>query len=244
MAGLPVRRKPANFSTAMAPLAKSAASTTDLLEAIDAGFAGVGVNSGGPVPPNVADTGPTAPPPRTDAFSTGDRRVEGMIAVLSDTHGREDARLAGRALEAVEAASLVVHAGDFTTLPVVEAFEAASARLVAVHGNVDDDRVRARLPARETIEVEGVRLVVVHGHQHGETARAMLGREEEAALVVSGHSHRPGVVDAGDVTLLNPGSHADPRGGIPAHAELEAGEGGLRGRLVDREGNVFEEFQA
>ena len=165
-----------------------------------------------------------------------------MIAVLSDTHGTEDARLQGRAREAVEAADLVIHAGDFTTLPVVEAFEDASERLVAVHGNVDDDRVRARLPAEEVVDVEGVRIVVVHGNHHSETARAMLGREEGAALVVSGHSHRPGVVDAGDVSLLNPGSHADPRGNRPAHAELEVADGALHGRLVDRDGTVFEEF--
>ena len=165
-----------------------------------------------------------------------------MIAVLSDTHGRDDARLAGRALEAVEEASLVIHAGDFTRLPVLEAFETASERLVAVHGNVDDDRVRARLPAKEVVDVDGVRIVVVHGNRHSETARAMLGREEGAALVVSGHSHRPEVVDADDVTLLNPGSHADPRGNRPAHAELDVGDGVIRGRLVDRDGSVFEEF--
>ena len=166
-----------------------------------------------------------------------------MIAVLSDTHGREDARLAGRARDAVETADLVIHAGDFTRIPVVEAFEAESERLVAVHGNVDEPAVRDRLPSVETVEFGGVRIVVVHGHQHGETARAMLGRQESADLVISGHSHRPGIVDAGDVTLLNPGSHADPRGATPAHAELEPAEGGLRGRLVDRDGVTFEEFE-
>ena len=166
-----------------------------------------------------------------------------MIVVLSDTHGREDARLAGRAAEVVETADLVIHAGDFTTPAVLAALEAESERLVAVHGNVDDDRVRARLPSMETVEAAGARIVVVHGHEHGETARAMLGRQEGADLVVSGHSHRPGVVDAGDVTLLNPGSHADPRGNRPAHAELEPTEGGFRGRLVDRDGIAFEEFQ-
>ena len=165
-----------------------------------------------------------------------------MIAVLSDTHGRDDHRLQGPALEAVEEASLVIHAGDFTRLPVLDAFESESERLIAVHGNVDDDRVRARLPAMETVDVEGVRIVVVHGDDHGETARAMLGRQEGADLVVSGHSHRPAVVDAGDVTLLNPGSHADPRQYRAAHAELEPGDGGLRGRLVGEDGEVFEAF--
>ena len=165
-----------------------------------------------------------------------------MIAVLSDTHGRDDPRLSGPALAAVEEASLLIHAGDFTTLPVLEAFQSASERLVAVHGNVDDDRVRARVPAMETVDVEGVRIVVVHGNEHGETARAMLGRQEGADLVISGHSHRPEVVDAGEVTLLNPGSHADPRQFRAAHAELEPADGGLRGRLVGEDGEAFEEF--
>ena len=166
-----------------------------------------------------------------------------MIAVLSDTHGRDDHRLAGRARAAVESASLVVHAGDFTTAAVVDAFESASERLVAVHGNVDDAAVRARLPAEATVERGDLGIAVVHGHEHGETARAMLGRQEGVDLVVSGHSHRPAVVDAGEVMLLNPGSHAEPRGNRPAHAELEVEDGRVRGRLVDRDGTVFETFE-
>ena len=166
-----------------------------------------------------------------------------MIAVLSDTHGDTDARLAGPALEAVEEANLVIHAGDFTTLAVFEAFESASERLVAVHGNVDEDGVQDRLPAVETVDIYGVRIVVVHGHEHGETARAMLGRQEEADLVVSGHSHKPGIVRTDGSLLLNPGSHAQPRRWTAAHAELEPADDGLYGRLVDREGTVFEEFE-
>lgn len=165
-----------------------------------------------------------------------------MIAVVSDTHGRRDARLSGRTREAVETADLVLHAGDFTTLPVLSAFEAASERFVGVVGNVDDDRVRARLTAVEVVDVDGARIVLVHGHEHGETARAMLGRQEGADLVVSGHTHRAGVVDAGDVTLLNPGSHADPRGGVATHAELEADDGTLRGRIVETDGTAVERF--
>ena len=165
-----------------------------------------------------------------------------MIAVLSDTHGSEGTRLAGRAAEAVESAEVVVHAGDFTTPAVLDGFEAASERLVAVHGNVDEAAVQKRLPPVATLEFGGVRIVVVHGHEHGETARAMLGRQEGADLVVSGHSHRPGVVDAGEVLLLNPGSHAQPRQYTAAHAELEETAGGLDGRIVGTDGETLERF--
>lgn len=165
-----------------------------------------------------------------------------MIAVLSDTHGKDDPRLDGRAKEAVEAADVLVHAGDFTTPAVVDAFESACDRLVAVHGNVDEAAVRDRLPLTTTADVDGLRIAVAHGHEHGETALAMLGRQEEADLVVTGHSHRPGVVDAGEVTIVNPGSHADPRGYVPAHAEIEPTDAGFGGRIVERDGDVIEEF--
>jgi predicted phosphodiesterase len=62
-------------------------------------------------------------------------------------------------------------------------------------------------------------------------------------VVVFGHSHRPTVVesDAGPL-LLNPGSHAEPRGHRTAHAELEPTESGLVGRLVTPDGNLIESF--
>lgn len=166
-----------------------------------------------------------------------------MIAVCSDTHGTDGTRLEGRAREAVDQADLVLHAGDFTTSAVLGAFERACGRLVAVHGNVDEATVRSQLAASETIDVGDRRILLVHGHEHSGTGLAMAGREAGADLVISGHSHRPGVVDAGDVTLLNPGSHADPRGSIPTHAELEPVDGGLGGAILDRAGATVERFR-
>jgi len=42
--------------------------------------------------------------------------------------------------------------------------------------------------------------------------------------------------------LVNPGSHAQPRGNRAAHAEFEARGDGLAGRLVTVDGDVFESF--
>jgi predicted phosphodiesterase len=67
----------------------------------------------------------------------------------------------------------------------------------------------------------GVRIAVTHTERGGATALPLFGRQRGAALVVSGHTHRPTVVAPdGGPTLLNPGSHADPRGNRPGHAEL------------------------
>jgi len=168
-----------------------------------------------------------------------------MLTVVGDTHGTDDHRLHGRTLEAVREAGFVVHTGDFYTEPVLDAFLAENGSLAAVVGNNDRAAVRERLPRRRVVEAEHLRLVVVHGHEHSETALTMLGRQEDADLVVFGHSHRPGFHDDGDVPLLNPGSHAQPRAYRPAHAELERPEsdGPTVGRLVDPDGTVFEEFE-
>lgn len=163
-----------------------------------------------------------------------------MIAVLSDTHGRDGHRLDGRALDAVRDADLVLHLGDFMTEAVLDAFEAEAARLVAVHGNNDDTGVRDRLPATRTVEHDGLRIVLAHGHEHSETALGMLARQEDADLVCVGHSHRPNYRVTNDVAILNPGSHADPRWFTPGHAELHTGP--LRGVILEPDGSRIAEF--
>ncbi|MFA9515763.1 metallophosphoesterase [Halopenitus sp. H-Gu1] len=187
-----------------------------------------------------------------------------MLTIVSDTHGTDDHRLTGRTLTAVQEADLVIHAGDFYREPVFEAFSAESETLRAVHGNNADAALRDRLPETRTVEYAGIRFAVVHTRRGGRTALALFGRERGADVVVFGHTHRPMVEDADPVTLLNPGSHTQPRGNRAAHAELEpiadadgdpetesrpAGErdgdrtSGLRGRLVTPDGDVFEQFR-
>ena len=172
-----------------------------------------------------------------------------MITVLSDTHSTSGHELTGRARDAVEAADTVVHAGDFTNEDALDAFQSVCDRLYAVHGNNATPGVRDRLPPERTFEVGGVRFVVTHGDGRSTTALSLLGRQQAADVVVFGHSHRHAVSHGEDVLLLNPGSHADPRGGRPTHAELrpEGGDaergGRLSGKIRHRDGRVVEEFE-
>lgn len=166
-----------------------------------------------------------------------------MLAVLADTHGTDDPLLRGRTAEAVDAADRVVHAGDLTTAAVLDALaDAAGGPVHAVHGNADTPAVRERLPATLACSYGDVRLVVTHTREGGATALSLLGRARDAALVVTGHTHAPAVVD-GPPTLLNPGSHAAPRGGPATHAELHAGEGRLEGAIRTTDGRVVERFE-
>jgi hypothetical protein len=166
-----------------------------------------------------------------------------MLTVVSDTHGTDTHRLSERTLDAVREADLAVHAGDFMREPVLDAFADEADRFLGVYGNNDDPAIRDRLPGARTFTYGGLTFAATHTRRGGPTALSLFGRERDADVVVFGHSHRPTFDGSGEIALLNPGSHAQPRGHRAAHAELEAlPEGGVRGRLVTVDGRVFERF--
>lgn len=165
-----------------------------------------------------------------------------MLTVVSDTHGTTDHRLEGRTLTAVREADLVVHAGDFTTEAVYDAFDREADALVAVYGNNDEPAVRERLPATATVEWNGLTVLIVHGHEHAETSLTMLARQEGADAVVVGHSHRPELSELDGRLLINPGSHADPRRYRPGHVEVKATAEGSRVQLRRPDGGTVSEL--
>ena len=166
-----------------------------------------------------------------------------VITVVSDTHSTSGHELSGRTLDAVREADLVVHAGDFTTEAALDAFEGASERLVAVRGNNATDEVEDRLPGARSFETNGVRFALAHRRDGGSVGLELFGRERDADVVVFGHSHRHMVRDTGEVTLLNPGSHARPRGNLPTHVELQPDDDGFEGQVHTRDGALVEEFR-
>jgi putative phosphoesterase len=114
---------------------------------------------------------------------------------------------------AVDAADVVIHAGDWVSVGLLDALEARARRLVGVVGNNDGAALRARLPEVARVELAGVRFAVVH-----ETGAAA-GRERRCAraypdadVLVFGHSHIPWDTTAETgLRLLNPGSPTDRR---------------------------------
>ena len=136
------------------------------------------------------------------------------LLLLADTHLPKRARaLSPDVWAAVESADLVVHAGDWVDIALLDELQARSARLLAVWGNNDGDRLRARLPevARET--VDGIRIAVVHetGPATGREARCEAAYPD-TDLLVFGHSHIPwDSVTPNGLRLLNPGSPTDRR---------------------------------
>ena len=136
------------------------------------------------------------------------------LVLTSDTHVPQRARDLPHSLwAAIEAADLVVHAGDWVDAALLDLFEARSRRLVGVFGNNDHGTLRERLPEVARVEIEGVRIAVVHetGDKSGRAARCA-ARFPDADVLVFGHSHIPwDSVTPSGLRLLNPGSPTDRR---------------------------------
>ena len=136
------------------------------------------------------------------------------LLLISDTHLPARARvLPPQVWDEVAAADVVVHAGDWVDVALLDELAERSKRLIGVYGNNDGPALRARLPEIARAELDGVRLSVIH-----ETG-AKQGREQrcdaqfpDTDVLVFGHSHIPwDTVAPSGLRLLNPGSPTDRR---------------------------------
>jgi len=158
------------------------------------------------------------------------------LAIVSDTHLPRGARaLPDACVAQLEAADLILHAGDFIGAEVLYELRAYG-EVVAVHGNVDDETLRRELPAERTIDLPGgARLAMTHdaGPAQGRLRRMQV-RFPHAQALVFGHSHIPlHETDAPTgFQLFNPGSATDRRR-MPHHT-MGIAEVGDDGRITFR----------
>ena len=136
------------------------------------------------------------------------------LLLLADTHVPVRATdLPAPVWRLVEDVDLVVHAGDWVDVGLLDALEERSRDLLACWGNNDGAALRSRLPEVGRRMVEGLRWGVVHetGPRQGREER-MDAAHPDLDVLVFGHSHIPwDTVTPAGMRLLNPGSPTDRR---------------------------------
>ena len=146
------------------------------------------------------------------------------IGLISDTHGL----LRPAALDWLAGCDRIVHAGDIGNAAILERL-AAIAPLSVVRGNNDTADWARDLPATLTLEAGGLRIHVLHDVKQ----LALDPVAAEIAVVVAGHSHRPGIARRDGVLFVNPGSAGPRRFSLPIGAgELHIDGGTVEARLV------------
>jgi len=134
------------------------------------------------------------------------------VALLSDTHGFVDPRIAAL----VETCDLAVHAGDVGGLAVLADLRPRLGRVIAVRGNNDNRREWPQadlagldnLPRIAEIELPGGLLTVIHGHRAGplyDRHQRLRRRFAGSRAILVGHSHRQTCDYDALPWVLNPG---------------------------------------
>jgi putative phosphoesterase len=143
------------------------------------------------------------------------------VAVIADTHmPRGVRRLPDACMQRLRDAELVLHAGDFVALAVLEELRALGPPVEAVAGNMDEPALKELLLAERVVEVDCARIGMLHeaGPRLGRQAR-LAARFPDCHAVVYAHTHMPHVERFQHLWILNPGSPTERRSS-PRHSMI------------------------
>lgn len=162
------------------------------------------------------------------------------IGVVSDTHGLFEPKLS----TLFRGVALILHGGDIGP-GVLEALQAlAPVRAVAGNNDVGAD---AQLPGARVERVGKVPILVVHdlgSIEQPPLKVTFLMEAEQPKVVVSGHSHKGLLREAGGVLFVNPGGAGKKRFKLPRSAAvLEVSDAQVLARLHALEGDGLEVLQ-
>lgn len=147
-------------------------------------------------------------------IQTKERRFrikKGRIGLISDTHGL----IRPQAMETLRGVEIILHAGDIGRPEVLTSLQAL-APVVAVKGNVDREDWARAIPGIVNIRINDVKLQLIHNALDVKSDLRSAGYHG----VVSGHSHKPCVIQRNDLLWINPGSAGPRRFKLPVTVGL------------------------
>lgn len=148
------------------------------------------------------------------------------ILIISDSHGRNT--YLERVIKKVAPFDLLIHLGD---LEGSEKYltENVNCPMEMISGNND---YFMDIEREKEIYIGTYKILLTHGHRHkvhfGTEDLIIWGRENDANIVMFGHTHIPLLDTKSDITVLNPGSISQPRqeGHQPSYAIMEIDKNG------------------
>jgi uncharacterized protein len=149
------------------------------------------------------------------------------IGLISDTHGL----LRPEATAALAGSDHIIHAGDIGDESILISLREI-APVTAVFGNCDFTPELLGVAETEVVELGGVLVYVLH-----ELDRLDLNpRVAGFSVVISGHTHKPRIVEQDGVLYVNPGSSGPRRFNLPVSVGfLEIADGKVCAELVELE---------
>jgi uncharacterized protein len=142
------------------------------------------------------------------------------IGVLSDTHLYSASELPLDIVRAFSAVDLIIHTGDFVSLPVLEGLKKIK-DVRAVQGNMDSSDIRSLLPEKETLEINGKRIGIIHGSGGPWGIEDKLREQfDDVDVIVYGHTHQARNESIGNVLYFNPGKASNSYGILQVNQDV------------------------
>lgn len=131
------------------------------------------------------------------------------ILIVSDTHGRDNNLR--EIIKKVSPIDMLIHLGDYCgSAKDIENMVECPVHLIA--GNNDWS---SEYPREKMITIGKHRIFMTHGHKYrvgyGLDNLVYKGMEENADIVMFGHTHVPLIKYEDGITIVNPGSATSPR---------------------------------
>ena len=132
------------------------------------------------------------------------------IGIISDTHNFLDPKVPGL----FAGVDHILHAGDIGSTAIIQQLKTI-APVTAVLGNTDDPGLQFKLT--ELVQLAGRKFWVQHIVDPAALERALQIRvtQDQIAVVVFGHTHKPFSQTIGSTLFFNPGSAGKARFGLP-----------------------------
>jgi putative phosphoesterase len=135
-----------------------------------------------------------------------------IVGLISDTHVPSRAkRIPKMVFKTFEKADYIIHAGDIVELSVIDELEEL-APVLAVHGNMDRQKVSGALPKINSLKVFAWKIGVMHDPNtpFGRRRIREIASQNRFDVFVYGHTHSSKIKWEGKRLYINPGSPTDP----------------------------------
>jgi len=150
------------------------------------------------------------------------------ILVMSDSH--RDLTNARSVINTIgKNIDLIIHLGDCEEDVQELILEYPDNKFEYVIGNCDYNSFH---DTKKLLNLGKVKVFITHGHRYnvkwGYDTIAYAAEEQEADVVLFGHTHMPQLANLGKIKLMNPGSISQPRGiNIPSYGIMNIDKYGV-----------------
>lgn len=153
------------------------------------------------------------------------------IAVVSDTH--RNLHAINKVINKIKNVDVLIHLGD-NVEDVEKLKKGFEGKVYSVKGNCD---FSSKAVVSMSVVLQEKKIFMTHGHKYnvkfGLNSLIYKGMEEEANVVLYGHTHIAHMTNEEGIWFINPGSAGNPRMGRATIAIIDINEESIKPMIVD-----------